>query len=471
MPRRPVLGSRLHTLLFWAVGIGLTSWSYMWRTTPLHRSELLGSPERDAPPAIASGVDLEGVQRPQDGVGPLFHRRFVARIRDARLTAEELTAQVTADPDRVAPTEFVHFHKVVGREGEMRLGDEFVVRMPGPWNGPVRVISVTPTSFRLATLRGHLEAGQVEFRAVDDGDLQVSVETWANSGDRISHLLYQHLRMAKEVQFHMWTSLLERTVRLAGGRLYDGIEVVTRQVDDPHGMRLGHPRARMLLDDLHHRAVNFDPAERDRLTRENGWIVDHYRSSLPSEPPGPPVHGGSWEVARELIRNYEFADPSIIRAVYQPEHPLVDRDMLLEARFHGLRFHFGVRVGGVRDEVAEVNGQRVQVWGWNYSTLQGHLEEGQMDFEVWKWLHSGRVEFHTRRFARRADIRNPVVRVGFRLFGRREQVRFALQACDRMARLTAAVLEDEAAALPLSSVADAIQVRPIAGSGATLSSE
>ena len=47
----------------------------------------------------------------------------------------------------------------------MEVGDEYVVRMPGPWDGPVRVVEVTPTSFRLATLDGHLEAGQIEFRA------------------------------------------------------------------------------------------------------------------------------------------------------------------------------------------------------------------------------------------------------------------------------------------------------------------
>ncbi len=472
MPRRLPPGSRLGTLLLWPAGIALTSWSYMWRTTPLHRSELLGSPQRDAVPDLGDDVDPEGVQHARDGHGPLYHRRFVVRIRDARLAAADLAARVSADPDRVAPTEFVHFTKVAGRAGEMRVGDEFVVRMPGPWNGPVRVVSVTPTSFRLATLRGHLEAGQVEFRAADDhGDLRVSVETWATSGDRISRLLYQHLRMAKEVQFHMWTSLLERSVRVAGGRLSGGVEVVTRRVEDLEGVRMGAPRARRRLDDLHRRRVNFDPAERDRLTPENGWIIDHDRRSLPSEPPGPPVSGGSWEVARELIRRYEFADPAIIRAVYQPEGPLVDRDMLLEARFHGLRFHFGVRVGGVRDEVVEMPGGRVRVWGWNYRTLQGHLEEGQMDFEVWKWLDSGRVEFCTRRFSRRADIRNPVIRVGFRLFGRREQVRFARHAGDRMARLTAVVLSDGAADPPVSSAADAIALRTVTESGATLSPE
>ena len=31
-----------------------------------------------------------------------------------------------------------------------------VVRMPGPWDGPVRVIAEDECSFRLATLAGHL---------------------------------------------------------------------------------------------------------------------------------------------------------------------------------------------------------------------------------------------------------------------------------------------------------------------------
>jgi hypothetical protein len=37
--------------------------------------------------------------------------------------------------------------------------------------------------------------------------------------------------MAKEVQLHMWTSVLERAAKLAGGRLSGGIEIITRRVD------------------------------------------------------------------------------------------------------------------------------------------------------------------------------------------------------------------------------------------------
>jgi uncharacterized protein (UPF0548 family) len=137
------------------------------------------------------------------------------------------------------------------------------------------------------------------------------------------------------------------------------------------------------------------------------------------------------------MRDYEFADPAIVRAVYRPEGPLEGRDMLLEVRFWGLRFRLGVRVGGVIDGVRRVDGRDARVWGWSYSTLQGHLEMGQMDYEVWKWTDSGAVEFRIHVVSRASRIDNPIIRLGFRLFGRREQVRFARRACERMACLLA----------------------------------
>ena len=136
-----------------------------------------------------------------------------------------------ADPDRVAPSEFASFTKVLGDEGAMAVGDEYVVRMPGPWDGPVRVVERSPTSFRLATLDGHLEAGQIEFAAARGELLEFRIESWARAGDRFSNLLYDRLRMSKEIQLHMWTSVLERVVKLSAGRLTGGIEIRTRRVD------------------------------------------------------------------------------------------------------------------------------------------------------------------------------------------------------------------------------------------------
>jgi hypothetical protein len=229
MPRRPSLPRRLRTATRWPVGIALTSWRYMWRTTPFHRSEVQGRLPDDGPPEIAASVAHEELQL--DGAGPLFHRVYRTRIRETDVAPEALIAALVADLDRVAPTEFASFNKVLGDEGGMAVGDEYVVRMPGPWDGPVRVVARTPASFRFATLDGHLEAGQIEFSARRDDLLEFRIESWARAGDRFSNLLYDHLRMSKEIQLHMWTSVLERVAKVAGGRLTGGIEIRTRRVD------------------------------------------------------------------------------------------------------------------------------------------------------------------------------------------------------------------------------------------------
>ncbi|MGI8806047.1 MAG: DUF1990 family protein [Thermoleophilaceae bacterium] len=222
---------RLATAARWPLGVTLTSWRYMWRTTPLYRSEAEGSLDLDAPPEIPGGVDRRELQTLEHGAGPLFHRRYRARIRSAALSKEALIDRLSGDPDRAAPSELASFQKVRGEKGTMRVGDEFVVRMPGPWDGPVRVVDVTPSSFRLATLTGHLEAGQIEFRAAGGaGNLVFTIESWARSGDRLCEVLYDRLRMAKEVQLHMWTSFIERVVEIAGGRRAGGVEIRTRRI-------------------------------------------------------------------------------------------------------------------------------------------------------------------------------------------------------------------------------------------------
>jgi hypothetical protein len=217
----------------WPVGVALTSWRYMWRTTPIHRSEEPGSWPEDAPPPLPEAVADEEVQRVPHGAGPLFHRRYVARIRRPRLSPEQLMARLQRDPDCAAPTEFATFKKASGDRDRMRPGDEYVVRMPGPWDGPVRVVDVSQRSFRLMTLAGHLEAGQIVFRANGGGErMEFEIESWARGGDRLSNLLYHHLRMSKEVQLHMWTSFLERVIRLSGGTREGGLRIQTRRVEE-----------------------------------------------------------------------------------------------------------------------------------------------------------------------------------------------------------------------------------------------
>ncbi|HEV2061726.1 MAG TPA: DUF1990 family protein [Solirubrobacteraceae bacterium] len=225
--------NRLLISLRWPVGVALTSWSYIWRTTPMRRREVEGEWAADAPPQVTAPVGLDGIQRQEDGSGTYLRRRYRIAVREPSADAVEAMREIQRDPNVVAPGALAHFAKTRGDEEAMAVGDEFSVRMPGPWNGPIRVVDRTPSSFRFATLDGHIEAGQIEWRATDrDARLVFEIESWSRPGDPASDLMHHKLRMAKEVQLHMWTSVLERVAGRYGRR--DGpLEIETRRVETP----------------------------------------------------------------------------------------------------------------------------------------------------------------------------------------------------------------------------------------------
>jgi uncharacterized protein (UPF0548 family) len=167
-----------------------------------------------------------------------------------------------------------------------------------------------------------------------------------------------------------------------------------------------------LVDDLRGRSVNYAELEAPPHVVA-GWHRDGERRELGLEAPGEIEPGGLAERAAALVASYEFADPAILRAVYRTPSDLVGRDMLLVGRFLLLRFAMGVRVTESHDEVHDGE-HRI---GWSYQTLEGHLEQGKLTWEVAKDLASGSVEFRIRAFSRRAPLRNPVIGLGFRFFG------------------------------------------------------
>lgn len=435
----------------------------------MHRWAMTGSWAEDAPPSLPTGFGHPELKSWEDGVGPLLHRIYSTRVTASPVTPQELIAALTADMDRVAPTEFATFQKLEG-EGPMRPGEEYVVRMPGPWDGPVVVVEVEEASFRLATLRGHLEAGQIEYRARrDHRGLVFEIESWARSGDRLSDLLYTHLQISREVQLHMWASVLRNVVDLTGGQMDGGIVITTRRVD-PHQIPgpeaaedglsrrdrralaaiANHPENLAPASELHQ---IFSPAERKsdavRVDGRSGgasrWRTDEMTEPLPHEGPGPPEAGGSWDVAKRMMDDYQLAEPRIVSGVFAPNAPLAGRDMLLKISYGPLRFKVGVRVGKVHEDTAELDGRPLLRYGWSYRTLQGHFEEGEMLYELRKWLDSGDVEFRLHAVSRPARSGPLLLRLGFRLFGRSQQLRFYRQVCRRVKRLTEAQLETERA--------------------------
>ncbi|HEY6731053.1 MAG TPA: DUF1990 family protein [Solirubrobacterales bacterium] len=436
----------------WPLGLILAAWRYLWSITPVHRWEMTGDWPADAPPQLPAGTDSAELQSSEDGVGPLMHRIYRVRIIRSTLTPEQLMARMSQNLDGVAPSEFATFQKVEGEKGDLKRGNSYVVRMAGPWDGPVRVIAADATSFRLATLPGHLEAGQIEFRARSDyRSLWFEIESWARSGDRLSDLLYSRLRISKEVQLHMWSSVLQQVVELAEGEMEGGIVITTRVVAAdslPGARRDGRlsRRSRARVAALADRRVNFDNTKTDTYAAESGWHLDDMVEALPHEGPGPPAEEGSWQVARGVMDSYQLADPRVVTASYDKDRPLAGRDMMLRIRFAGLRLRVGVRIGDVYEETREVDGRAVRVFGWSYSTLEGHFEEGQMHYELWKWEDLGDVEFHLKAVSRAAQKGPLLLRTGFRLLGRSKQLRFYRQVCRRIKRLTEAQLETERAA-------------------------
>ena len=474
MPRRPSPLHRWRTALTWPFGVALTSWDYMWRTTPMHRTERTApfSEARSELLELPPRVSRDEVAGYRNGHGPLFHRLYRTEIRESDCSGENLMRRITPDLNEAAPTTFARFQKVLGEPGELTVGDEYVVRMPGPWDGPVRVIDVSERSFRLATLDGHLEAGQIEFRAADDpsGRVRFEIESWARSGDAVSNLLYHRLRMAKEVQAHMWISFLEGVVRLSGGRMTGGVDIDTERVEDvpdEDQELLGPSPVRRRLAQLASKDLNFDLAALAQADPADGWQITDLCQALPAEPPGMPTEGGSWATARRLMRGYEFADPSIVRAYYDPSVPLQRRDMLLKLQALGVvSVYVGVRVGEVYERTREVGGDSVHIWGWNYRTLEGHVEMGQMAWEVWKWLGTGVVEFRVHSIARDAEIPNLVIRLGYRLVRSHERQMFLDSTRQRIRTFVQLGLDEEWAAEPILRAADELTARRSEEAGA-----
>ena len=227
-----------------------------------------------------------------------------------------------------------------------------------------------------------------------------------------------------------------------------------------HTPRLGSTRIQRRLAELARKPLNFDPESLADATPRTGWTITDLCQPLPNEPPGMPIDGGSWHIARRLMSGYEFADPSIVRAYYDPAIPLEQRDMLLRLRALGVAHLFvGVRVGEVYEQTRELGDRSARIWGWNYQTLEGHAEMGQMDWQVWKWMDDGRVEFRVHAVSRAARISNPFVRLGFRLLRGRERKAFLESTKRRMQTFTELALSHGDADRRIRSAAAVLTAR------------
>lgn len=195
--------------------------------------------------------------------------------------------------------------------------------------------------------------------------------------------------------------------------------------------------------------ASLDLEHLSEYTTEAGWHIDDYAQELPAENPGPPRPLGSFESAQRVLRNYSFPPPSLITGIYLPDTPLEERVMVLRGRFLFFTFWFGVRVGRVTDEVQTMpDGHRVQVWGYNYHTLEGHFEQGQIEFLIHKDLDTGRVWMTIHAISKTGHIQNIFYRIGFRIFGRGLQRRFAHESLRRTRQQVEQMLQEGRSSVP-----------------------
>lgn len=190
----------------------------MWVETEEH------SPSRG--PQVNMSLRPE-IQRPSDGSGPLNHRTYVVSIANPLLSPDELIEAFRSDPNQFSPTSFAEFEPAAVGAG-MSLGTKHVVRLPGPWDGPVIVTKAEERLLRLETLDDHLEAGWIEFSTRPNKDgVEFMIESLASSGDPLFDLLYHRGRVGKFVQTEMWVRVVEAAAEISGGEQVGRVHVNT----------------------------------------------------------------------------------------------------------------------------------------------------------------------------------------------------------------------------------------------------
>lgn len=218
-----------------AAGLGIYVWK-RWGYAVAERERdvatLTDGPVDDPPqPAGRAAVQPES-----DGVGPRFHRRYRVDVASSSLSPRELIERIGCEIQAFVPDEIARFEKTVGREGQLAVGDEYHIHISSPWDGPVRVAEVDETSFVLATLEGHLEAGQIRFEAADHpteaGALRFTIESWARSKDAVVDLAYDGVGIAKKAQQAMWTFFCNEVVAACDGETLGEIDVLTEREAD-----------------------------------------------------------------------------------------------------------------------------------------------------------------------------------------------------------------------------------------------
>jgi len=217
---RSRFGRRFIRTVGWMVGAPLALFRFLRRQTAVDEIDLRGG-RASLPVDQPDSANRESRQ----GVGQEVHRLYSATIQTPKLPAGRLLEIIAADPNVVAPSEVLRFEKTRGQPGRLEEGDEFLIRMAGPWNAPVRITRRWEEGFRFAATRGHPQIGQVELRMRDDdGEITIEVQTRERAAGVKFHLL-QRVKLLQGMQSYTWGEMLQNAAQLAGVRQLERITV------------------------------------------------------------------------------------------------------------------------------------------------------------------------------------------------------------------------------------------------------
>lgn len=167
---------------------------------------------------------------------------------------------------------------------------------------------------------------------------------------------------------------------------------------------------------------NFEAAEEAEMTGEKGWHHYHSEAVIAREPAGDVC----FQRARVALTNYQFSDPRIVVAHFDPATPLGERRIMLEIKVFVLRYLCPAVVSKVRDEP--------NIYGFRYDTLQGHIERGVEWFLLTKDA-DGDIRFRIEARWQKGEFPNWWSRIGFTVLSGYYQRKWHREAHRRLSLL------------------------------------
>lgn len=175
-------------------------------------------------------------QPAHSGSGAFFERRYWIDVQHARQPAAALLDHIKCHLPDFSPGLLADFEKTTGAAHCLSTGDEFRIKILGPWNGDVRVTEIGADYFELSTLESHPEAGRIQFslrpHATLPDTLRFEIHSKARSRDGLVAFTYDTLGLGKKVQQQTWETFCQRVADYSGGLPLGPVQVETVKQDE-----------------------------------------------------------------------------------------------------------------------------------------------------------------------------------------------------------------------------------------------